>query len=69
MDGRSKLVKVLLALPVVNITWALYRLFKSIEAKDTLGIVLAILLVLFGHFIIFILDLVTLIAYDKLLWF
>ena len=32
--------KILLALPVVDIVWGIYRLFKSIKNQYTLGVVL-----------------------------
>ncbi|NMA05469.1 MAG: hypothetical protein GX931_03755 [Acholeplasmataceae bacterium] len=69
MEGNSKLVKVLLALPIINILWWVYRLFKSIEKGHTLGIVLAIILLIVGIPFLWLLDLITLIVLDKVLWF
>ncbi len=48
MDKQSKLVKFILALPVLNITWMIYRLAKSIKQNHTLGIVLGIIMLLIG---------------------
>ncbi|MFA5720312.1 MAG: hypothetical protein WC939_04565 [Acholeplasmataceae bacterium] len=69
MDNNSKLVKVLLALPIINILWWVYRLFKSIDEGNVLGIVLAILLLIVGIPFLWIIDLITLIVMDKVLWF
>lgn len=69
MDSNSKLVKVLLALPIINILWWVYRLFKSIDEGNVLGIVLAILLLIIGIPFLWIIDLITLIVMDKVLWF
>lgn len=69
MDNNSKLVKVLLALPIINILWWVYRLFKSIDEGNVLGIVLAILLLIIGIPFLWIIDLITLIVMDKVLWF
>lgn len=68
MDKQSKLVKVIFALPVINLLWAIYRIFKSVSEKNVLGIVLGILLLIFGFVIIWILDIITLILYNKVLW-
>lgn len=52
-----------------NIPTALYRLCKSIKAKNTLQIVLAIvLLICGGFFVLWIFDLVTIILKDKIYW-
>lgn len=68
MDGNSKLIKVILALPVLDILWVIYRLFKSVEDKNVLGIVLAIILFFFAPFL-WLIDIITLIFMDNVLWF
>ena len=60
--------KILLALPVVDIVWGIYRLFKSIKNQHTLGIVLAIVLILFASFW-FIVDIISLAIQGKIIWF
>ena len=67
-ERLNKWVKVILCL-LYAIPEGLYRLFRSIKMKDTLGIVLAVVLMLFGGWILFVVDIVTLIAMDKILWF
>ena len=68
MDGNSKLIKVILALPVINILWWVYRLFRSINDNNVVGIILAIIL-LFVFPVLAIIDIVTLIFLDKIIWF
>lgn len=58
---------------VLVILWGipsnLYRLAKSIVAKNILYVVLAVLLLIFGGFLILlIVDIITLITKDKLYW-
>lgn len=69
MDKQSKLVKVILALPVINITWMIYRLAKSIKEKHTLGIVLGIIMALFGWTFMWLIDIITILVANKVLWF
>jgi len=68
MDGFSKIVKIILALPFLDIVWVVYRLIKSISKKNTLGIVLAILLLIFGIPFLWLIDIITIIISNKVLW-
>lgn len=67
-DNFPKIVKVLLALPFLDIVWAVYRLCKSIEKGNTLGIVLAIVMLIFCPTLFWIVDLITIIVMDKVIW-
>lgn len=67
-DNLPLWAKILLALPFVDLVWGLYRLFKSINNKYSLGIVLAVVLILFAGFW-FIVDIITLATQGKILWF
>ncbi|MGI6713654.1 MAG: hypothetical protein ACOX3K_01170 [Bacilli bacterium] len=68
MDSASKLIKVILALPVLDIVWVIYRLVKSITKKSTLGVVLAILLIVIGLPWLWLVDIITILFADKVLW-
>ncbi len=68
MDKLPKIVKIILALPFLDIIWVVYRLIKSISKKNTLGIVLAILLLIFGIPFLWLIDIITIIISDKVLW-
>ena len=69
IDNLSDLVKLLLCLPIVNIVWAIYRIARSVEANNVLGIVLGILWIFAGGFILWIFDLVYMIMNKKIWWF
>lgn len=68
MDKLPKIVKIILALPFLDVVWVVYRLIKSISKKNTLGIVLAILLLIFGIPFLWLIDIITIIISDKVLW-
>lgn len=68
MDAAPTLVKVLLALPVLDIVWVVYRLARSIAKKSTLGIVLAILLLVLGLPWLWLVDIITILVAGKVLW-
>ena len=67
-DKLPKLIKILLALPLLDIVWHFYRLFRSIDKSNVLGIVLAILLICIGWSFMWIIDIITLILFDRVLW-
>ena len=68
MDDLPMIAKILFALPFLDILWNVYRLIKSIRDENTLGIVLAVILLLFST-IVWLVDLITLAVYGKVLWF
>lgn len=67
-DSLPKWLKIVLALPFLDIVWVVYRLFKSIAKNNTLGIVLAILLIIIGIPFLWLVDIITLAIQDKVLW-
>ena len=79
MDGLPKLVKILLAIPCLDIIWVIYRLVKSINANDMIFLIVAVLLIVIGlPFLIthtgilrwlWLVDIITLIITDNVIWF
>lgn len=67
-DDLPLIVKVIFALPVLDILWAVYRLCRSIEHNNTAGIILAVLMLLFCPTLFWIVDIVTLLVMGKVIW-
>lgn len=68
MDNLPLWAKVLLAIPMLDIIWVVYRLIKSIDANNTLGIVLAVILIVIGIPFLWLIDIISLIVMKKVLW-
>lgn len=68
LDSAPKLLKVILALPVLDIVWGIYRLLRSFNKSNFLGIILGILCIFLCPTILWILDLITTILQDRVLW-
>lgn len=66
-QGLSKIVRALLCL-LWDVPSNLYRFSKSALKKNNLGICLAIVLAIFGGWILFVVDLVCILALDKVVW-
>ncbi len=67
-DDLPKWLKIVLALPFLDIVWVVYRLFRSVEKNDIVGIVLAVLLRVFGIPFLWLVDIITIVLQDKVLW-
>ena len=69
MNGRSRLVKILFCLPIIDIIWGVYRLLGAIMNKNVLHIVLAVLWIFFAGFVGWVLDLICIIITGHIFWF
>jgi len=69
MDDQSRLLKIIFCLPILDILWGVYRLGGAIANKDALHIVLAVLWIIFGGWIGWILDLVFILITGRICWF
>ena len=67
-DELPKWLKVVLALPFLDIVWVVYRLFRSIEKNNVVGIILAVLIIFVGIFFLWLVDMITIIMQDRVLW-
>ena len=68
MDNLPLWAKVLLAIPMLDIVWVVCRLAKSIEANNVLGIILAVVLIVIGIPFLWLVDIISLIVANKVLW-
>lgn len=68
IDRLPKLVKLLLALPFLDIVWAVYRLCRSIDKNSAVGILLAVATLFLCPTLLWIADVVTIAADDKVVW-
>lgn len=67
-DGLPKIVKFILALPVLDIVWAIYRLCRSLNKGSVLGIVLAIIMLFVCPAIFWLVDMITIVLMNRVLW-
>ena len=67
-DSLPRLVKFILALPVLDIVWAVYRLCRSLAKKSTLGTVLAIVMLFLCPALFWLIDMITILVANKVLW-
>ena len=63
VDDLPWIVKIILALPGLDIVWAIYRIIKGYVKKDGVLLVIGVIWILLGWAITWIFDLVTTILY------
>lgn len=68
MDKLPLWAKIVLAIPMLDIIWVVYRLARSIDKSSVLGIVLAIVLIVVGIPFLWLVDIISLIVVNKVLW-
>ena len=68
-DNLPKIVKLILAIPALDIIWVIYRIIKSVRDNNTLGIVLGIFLLFFGVPFLWLIDIICIIMKDTVWWF
>ena len=68
LDNLPFIVKIILCIPVLDIVWTVYRLLRSITAKNMVGIVISIILFFCAPFV-WLIDLICVILKGKVWWF
>ena len=68
MDDLPLILKIILALPALDIVWGIYRIVKGVAYKNVVTLIFGILRIIPGSVICWILDIVTLLLNNKLLF-
>lgn len=68
MDELPLVLKVILALPALDIVWAIYRIVKGVAYDNVVTLIAGILWIIPGSVICWVCDMVTLILGDKLIF-
>lgn len=69
MEGQSKVVRIVLCIWVLDITWAVYRIGRAVVAKNWVHMILGIIWVIAAGTVGWILDLIWMILFDHIFWF
>lgn len=67
-DNLPLLLKVIFALPGLDIIWAVYRIVRSLNKKNLIGVILGIVMIPLCAVIVWILDIITIVTDNKVLW-
>lgn len=68
IDDLPPIVKIIFCLPGIDIIWNVYRLCRSIDAQNVLGVVLALILIFVGIVFFWVIDLICVLLNGKIWW-
>lgn len=67
-DELPLLIKAVLCIPMLDVVWSVYKIARSVDKSNIVGIILGILTIVPGAFFIWIIDLVTLLSIGRVWW-
>ncbi len=68
LDNLPWIAKLILCIPALDIVWWIYRIIKSLDANNNVGLVLAIVLLIVGIPFFWVIDLVCVFLNKKVWW-
>jgi len=68
IDDLPTLVKLILALPGLDIVWVIYRLLRSLVKNNILGVVVAVVAIIVGLPWLWLVDIICILLNGKVWW-
>ncbi|HKM02844.1 MAG TPA: hypothetical protein VJZ31_02840 [Bacilli bacterium] len=68
MDRLPLILKIILAIPALDVVWVIYRLIKSMAKSNMLGAILAIVLIFVGLPFLWFVDIISILLTGTVLW-
>ena len=68
MDGLPLIVKIILAIPALDIIWVIYRIVKSLAKGNMLGVILGVVLIIVGLPFLWLVDMIFIVLKGQVFW-
>ncbi len=68
-ENLPLIVKLILAIPALDIIWVIYRIIKSLSEQNLLGVILGVVLLIFGFPFMWLIDIVCILLRGNVWWF
>lgn len=68
MEKLPMIVKILLALPMIDIIWVVYRIVRSVDKQSTFGILLGVIAIIIGIPFLWLIDIVCICLNGNVWW-
>lgn len=68
IDNLPKIVKLILCIPAIAIIWMIYRVCRSLQKKNMLGVIIAVVLIFVGVPFMWLIDLVCILLKGNIWW-
>ena len=69
MEKLPLWLKVVLALPVLDVIWVVYRIIRSLDKKSYFGVILGIVMIIIGIPFLWLVDIISVLCFGHILWF
>lgn len=69
IDALPQVLKLVLALPGIDIVWWIYRICKSLENNNIGGVIVAVLVLIIGVPFMWLVDVITVLMKNTVWWF
>ena len=67
-DSLPLIVKIILAIPALDIVWWIYRICRSLDKGNILGVVIAVVLLLVGIPFMWVVDIICILLKGSVFW-
>jgi hypothetical protein len=68
MDDLPLIIKVILAIPALDVIWVVYRIVKSYAKGNMLGVVLGVVLLVVGLPFLWLVDMIFIVLKGQVFW-
>ncbi len=68
MEKLPLWAKVVLALPMLDIIWVVYRIIRSLDKKSYFGVILAVILIIIGIPFLWLIDIICILLNGHVFW-
>ncbi|MBQ7921615.1 MAG: hypothetical protein IJ325_03440 [Clostridia bacterium] len=67
-DSLPLIVKVILAIPALDIIWWIYRICRSLDKNNIVGVVIAVILMCVGIPFMWVIDIICILVKGSVFW-
>ena len=68
IDNLPKIAKLILCIPAIAIVWMIYRVCRSLQKNNMIGVILAVVLIFVGVPFMWLIDLVCILLKGNIWW-
>ncbi len=68
MEKLPLLVKVLLAFPFLDIVWVVYRIIRSVDKQNWVGVLIAVIFIIIGIPFLWLIDMLCILIIGHVWW-
>ena len=68
IDNLPKIIKLILCIPAIAIVWMIYRVCLSLQKKNMIGVIIAVVLIFVGIPFMWLIDLLCILFKGKIWW-